>query len=143
MRVLIVEDHLKMARLIQRGLGEEGIAADVSANGQDALRMATATGYDLIVLDVMLPRISGFEVCREMRMRGIRTPVLMLSARDASHSRVEALDSGADDYLTKPFAYGELLDRLRALLRRGPVERPPAGPAGAQERASDQKTTTS
>jgi two-component system, OmpR family, response regulator len=124
MRVLIVEDHVKMAALIQRGLRKEAMAVDVTANGEDALWMAGATEYDAIVLDVMLPGLDGFEVCRRLRKDGVWAPILMLTARDAVRDRVAGLDSGADDYLTKPFSYAELLARLRALVRRGPVERP-------------------
>jgi two-component system OmpR family response regulator len=124
MRVLIVEDEVKMAGLIRRGLREEGFAADVAVKGEDALWMAAATSYDAIVLDVMLPGLDGFEVCRRLREDGIWSPVLMLTARDAVADRVAGLDGGADDYLTKPFSYAELLARLRALMRRGPVERP-------------------
>jgi two-component system OmpR family response regulator len=124
MRVLIVEDHVKMAALIQRGLRKEAMAVDVTANGEDAIWMAAATEYDAIVLDVMLPGLDGFEVCRRLREKGVWAPILMLTARDAVRDRVAGLDSGADDYLTKPFSYAELLARLRALVRRGPVERP-------------------
>jgi two-component system OmpR family response regulator len=124
MRVLIVEDHVKMAALIQRGLRKEAMAVDVTANGEDALWMAAATEYDAIVLDVMLPGLDGFEVCRRLREEGVWAPILMLTARDAVRDRVTGLDSGADDYLVKPFSYAELLARLRALVRRGPVERP-------------------
>jgi two-component system OmpR family response regulator len=124
MRVLIVEDHVKMAGLIRRGLRKEGMAADVATSGEDALRRGEATEYDAIVLDLMLPGIDGFEVCRRLRDGGVWTPVLMLTARDAVRDRVAGLDGGADDYLTKPFSYAELLARLRALVRRGPVERP-------------------
>src|SRR5215210_2439177 len=107
MRVLVVEDEIKMASLIRRGLRSEGLAADVA-----------------IILDVMLPGIDGFETCRRLREQGIWAPVLMLTARDAVDDRVAGLDGGADDYLTKPFSFAELLARLRALARRGPVERP-------------------
>ena len=124
MRVLIVEDEVKMARLISRGLVEEGHAADVAATGEDALWMAGAHPYDAIVLDVMLPRLSGFETCRQLRNAGVWAPVLMLTARDAVDDRVAGLDVGADDYLTKPFSFAELLARLRALARRGGGERP-------------------
>jgi two-component system, OmpR family, response regulator len=124
MRVLIVEDEVKMATLIRRGLRREGVAADVAIKGEDALWMAEATEYDAIVLDVMLPGIDGFEVCRRLRSQGIWSPVLMLTARDSVRDRVAGLDTGADDYLTKPFSYAELLARLRALSRRGPIERP-------------------
>jgi len=124
MRVLIVEDHVKMAALIQRGLRKEAMAVDVTANGEDALWMAAATEYDAIILDVMLPGLDGFAVCRQLREKGVWAPIMMLTARDAVRDRVAGLDSGADDYLIKPFSYAELLARLRALVRRGPVERP-------------------
>jgi len=122
-RVLIVEDEVKMASLIRRGLREDGIAADVAIKGEDALWMADATDYDAIVLDVMLPGLDGFEVCRRLRKDGVWAPVLMLTARDAIEDRVAGLDTGADDYLTKPFSFAELGARLRALVRRGPIER--------------------
>ncbi len=124
MRVLIVEDEVKMASLIRRGLREEGYAADVAINGEDALWMAQATDYDAIVLDVMLPGLDGFETCSRLRDDGVQAPVLMLTARDSVEDRVAGLDEGADDYLTKPFSFVELLARLRALGRRGPVDRP-------------------
>jgi two-component system OmpR family response regulator len=124
MRALVVEDELKMAALIRRGLTEEGYAADVARSGEDAVVMAASTPYDAIVLDVMLSGIDGFAVCRELRERGVWTPILMLTARDDVEDRVAGLDSGADDYLTKPFSFAELLARLRALTRRGLVERP-------------------
>ena len=130
MRVLIVEDELKMAGLLRRGLREDGMAADVAAKGEDALWMAGATDYDAIVLDVMLPGLDGFEVCRRLRADGVRAPVLMLTARDAVGDRVHGLDTGADDYLVKPFSFAELAARLRALARRGPVEQPPVLAAG-------------
>ena len=124
MRVLIVEDEVKMAALIRRGLREEGVVADVAPRGEDALWMAGSTEFDAIVLDVMLPGIDGFETCRRLRADGVWAPVLMLTARDAVEDRVAGLDGGADDYLVKPFSFTELLARLRALVRRGPVERP-------------------
>jgi two-component system OmpR family response regulator len=124
MRVLVVEDEVKMASLIRRGLREEGVAADVAIRGEDALWMAAATEYDAIVLDVMLPGLDGFATCRRLREDGVWAPVLMLTARDGVDDRVAGLDGGADDYLTKPFSFVELLARLRALVRRGPVERP-------------------
>ena len=124
MRVLVVEDEEKLAGLIARALREGGLAVDVTGKGQDALWMAGATPYDAIVLDVGLPDVDGFEVCRRLREREVWAPVLMLTARDAVEDRVEGLDGGADDYLTKPFAYPELLARLRALTRRPPGERP-------------------
>jgi two-component system OmpR family response regulator len=123
-RVLIVEDELRMASLIRRGLVKEGLSADVAGSGEDALWMAGAHDYDVIVLDVMLPRMSGFETCRRLRSSGVWVPVLMLTARDSVEDRVAGLDTGADDYLVKPFAFAELLARLRALARRGEVERP-------------------
>jgi two-component system OmpR family response regulator len=113
-----------MASLVRRGLTEEGHAADVAGTGEDALWMAAAHSYDAIVLDVMLPGRDGFETCRELRKAGVWSPVLMLTARDAVDDRVSGLDAGADDYLTKPFSFAELLARLRALVRRGSVERP-------------------
>ena len=124
MRVLIVEDEVKMAALIRRGLREEGMAVDVTERGEDALWMAGSTDYDAIVLDVMLPGIDGFETCRRLRDDGVWAPVIMLTARDAVGDRVAGLDCGADDYVTKPFSFAELLARLRALARRGPAERP-------------------
>src|SRR5213594_4348307 len=123
MRVLVVEDEPKMATLVARGLREEGHAADVASDGEDALWMAGATRYDAIVLDVMLPGLDGFATCRRLRERGVWAPVLMLTARDAVGDRVDGLDAGADDYLVKPFALEELLARIRALLRRGGQER--------------------
>ncbi len=125
MRVLLVEDQPKMAGLIQKGLRNEGMAADVAERGEDALWMAGATEYDALILDVLLPGIDGFEVCRRLRAEGVWTPILMLTARDSVQDRVAGLDGGADDYLTKPFSYAELLARLRALMRRGPAERSP------------------
>jgi two-component system, OmpR family, response regulator len=124
MRILVVEDEAKMAGLIRRGMREEGLAVDVAGSGEDALWMAGSTEYDAIVLDVMLPGIDGFETCRRLRSDGVWTPVLMLTARDAVEDRVAGLDSGGDDYLVKPFSFAELLARLRALTRRGEVERP-------------------
>jgi two-component system OmpR family response regulator len=123
-RILIVEDEPKMAALVARALREEGHAADIAAQGEDALWMAQAAPYDAVVLDVMLPGLDGFEVLRRLRADGVWTPVLMLTARDAVADRVGGLDSGADDYLTKPFSFAELFARLRAIARRGPVERP-------------------
>jgi two-component system OmpR family response regulator len=130
MRILIVEDEVKMARLISRALGEEGMVADVAKRGEDALAMAGSTEYDAILLDLGLPGIDGFETCRRLRDDRVRAPVLVLTARDAVEDRVAGLDSGADDYLTKPFALAELLARIRALTRRGPIERPTVLEAG-------------
>jgi two-component system OmpR family response regulator len=123
-RLLIVEDQPKLAQLLARGLREEGHAADVAGRGEDALWMAGAAPYDVIVLDLMLPGIDGLETCRRLRQVGVWTPVLMLTARDAVDDRVTGLDAGGDDYLTKPFSFDELLARLRALTRRAPAERP-------------------
>jgi two-component system OmpR family response regulator len=123
-RILVVEDELKMSALIRRGLQEEGMAVDVTGKGEEALWKAGATEYDAIVLDVMLPGIDGFETCRRLRGDGVWSPVVMLTARDTVEDRVAGLDGGADDYLTKPFSFAELLARIRALARRGPVERP-------------------
>ncbi len=130
MRVLIVEDEVKMASLIRRALREDGMAADIAIKGEDAVWMAGSTDYDAIILDVMLPGMDGFELCRRLRGEGVWAPVLMLTARDAVEDRVAGLDTGADDYLTKPFSLAELLARLRALARRGPVERPTVLSAG-------------
>jgi two-component system OmpR family response regulator len=124
MRLLIVEDEPKLANLLERGLGEEGHVVDVASTGASALWMARAVSYDAIVLDVMLPERDGFAVCAELRDAGVWSPVLMLTARDAVEDRVAGLDSGADDYLTKPFSFDELHARLRALVRRTPVARP-------------------
>jgi DNA-binding response OmpR family regulator len=118
MRLLVVEDEHKLAGVLKRGLEEHGYAVDVAYDGEDGLAMATAAPYDLIVLDVMLPKLDGFAVCQQLRAQHSHTPVLMLTARDAVDDRVAGLDSGADDYLTKPFAFRELLARTRALLRR-------------------------
>jgi two-component system, OmpR family, response regulator len=131
MRALVVEDEVKMAALIRRGLVEEGYAADIARTGEDALWMARATPYDAIILDVMLPGRDGFSVCRELRDAGVWAPVLMLTARDGVEDRVAGLDGGADDYLTKPFSFAELLARLRALTRRGAGERPAVLEAGS------------
>jgi two-component system OmpR family response regulator len=123
-RVLVVEDEQKMAGLLTRGLREEGHSVDVAERGEDALWMARAVAYEVIVLDVMLPGLDGLATCRELRGGGIWTPVLILTARDAVGDRVVGLDTGADDYLAKPFSFSELLARLRALTRRAPLERP-------------------
>ena len=124
MRVLVVEDDVRMAAAIRRGLRFEGLVVDLAADGEQALRMVGATDYDAIVLDVMMPGLDGFETCRRLRADGVWVPVLMLTARDAVEDRVRGLDGGADDYLTKPFSLAELTARLRALVRRGPIERP-------------------
>jgi len=122
--VLVVEDESRMASVIRRSLEKEGLAADVAERGEDALWMAEAVDYDAIVLDVMLPGMNGFDTCRRLRSSGVWAPVLMLTARDSVEDRVAGLDTGADDYLVKPFAFAELLARLRALARRGELERP-------------------
>jgi two-component system OmpR family response regulator len=124
MRVLLVEDERKLGELLRRGLTEEGHAADLADRGEEALWMVKAVDYDVVVLDVMLPGVDGFEICRRMRRDAVWAPVLMLTARDAVDDRVNGLDAGADDYLTKPFAFEELLARLRALIRRAPAQRP-------------------
>ena len=124
MRALLVEDDVKMARSLRRGLEREGYAVEVAEDGEGALRRASEDEFDVVVLDVMLPGRSGFAVCQELREAGRWVPVLMLTARDAVEDRIRGLDAGADDYLVKPFSFGELLARLRALVRRGPSERP-------------------
>jgi len=129
--VLVVEDDVRMAAAIRRGLRFEGLVVDVAADGEQALRVIGSAEYDAIVLDVMLPGLDGFQTCRRMRERGVWSPVLMLTARDAVEDRVRGLDGGADDYLTKPFSLAELVARLRALARRGPVARPAVLEVGA------------
>jgi two-component system OmpR family response regulator len=124
MRILIVEDEAKMAGLLRRGMEEDGHAADIAATGTEALWMARATEYDVILLDLMLPGIDGVEVCRRLREDGVWSPVLMLTARTAVPDRVAGLDAGADDYLPKPFHLDELLARVRAIARRGAPARP-------------------
>ena len=124
MRVLVVEDAVKVAGIIKRGLEEEGFAVDVVGSGKEALWIGNENEYDAVVLDVMLPDMDGFEVSRRLRRDGRWFPVLMLTARDAVSDRVRGLDAGADDYLTKPFAFPELVARLRALMRRGAKPRP-------------------
>src|ERR1700761_2605590 len=123
MRVLVVEDDRKLGPVLVRGLATDSIAADLVTNGQDAIVRAGATEYAVIVLDVMLPDRDGFEVCRTLREQHIDAPVLMLTARDGVADRIHGLDSGADDYLVKPFSFDELLARVRAMSRRGPIER--------------------
>ena len=125
MRILIVEDDLRLARVIKRGLEEEGHAVDMAANGEVALWRTHAATYDAVLLDVMLPGDDGFAVCRSLRAADVWSPVLMLTARDSVEDRVNGLDCGADDYLTKPFSFAELTARLRALHRRVASERPP------------------
>ncbi len=124
--MLVVEDDVRMAAAIRRGLHFERLVVDLAAGGEEALRLVRATDYDAIVLDVMMPELDGFETCKRLRADGVWTPILMLTARDSVEDRVRGLDGGADDYLTKPFSLAELMARLRALARRGPVERPAA-----------------
>jgi two-component system, OmpR family, response regulator len=124
LRLLLVEDDVKLARVLAHGLEREGYAIDVTGRGDDALSRALERSYDGLVLDVMLPGLDGFEVCRELRRNEQWVPVLMLTARGDVNDRIRGLDAGADDYLVKPFDFGELLARLRALLRRPAAERP-------------------
>src|SRR6184192_417251 len=124
MRVLVVEDEPRLARALQRGLVAEGYAVDLAADGLTGLEAARHEGYDAVVLDIMLPRLSGYRIVRTLRAENNWVPVLMLSAKDGEYDQADGLDSGADDYLTKPFSYVVLLARLRALVRRGAPERP-------------------
>lgn len=124
MRVLVVEDEAKLASLLRQGLRRHGMGVDVASTGEEALMRATATEYDLILLDVMLPGHDGFEVCRRLRASEVWSPTLMLTALDAIEDRVRGLDGGADDYLAKPFSFEELLARMRALMRRSALPRP-------------------
>jgi len=119
MLILIVEDERKIASFIRKGLEAEGYTVDAAYDGEQGLALAEANDYDLILLDIMLPKLDGVTLCRELREEGKEIPILMLTAKDAVADRVQGLDSGADDYLTKPFAFDELLARVRALLRRG------------------------
>jgi DNA-binding response OmpR family regulator len=130
MRVLVVEDEQRLAAGLRLGLEAEGFAVDVASNGTDALWYATEQPYDAIVLDILLPAMNGYRVCAQLREQGVWTPVLVLTAKDGEWDEVEALDLGADDFLTKPFSYAVLLARLRALLRRGTPERPAVLEAG-------------
>jgi two-component system OmpR family response regulator len=130
MRLLVVEDSAKMADLLRRGLTEEGYAVDVARTGEDGVWLATETVFDAIVLDIGLPDIDGFEVCRRLREAERWPPLLMLTARDDIADRVIGLDAGADDYLTKPFAFEELFARIRSLVRRGPRDRAPVVEVG-------------
>ncbi|WP_248959908.1 response regulator transcription factor [Sphaerisporangium perillae] len=126
MRVLLVEDERRLATLVKSGLSGEGFAVDLAHDGTEGLWMATENAYDAIVLDVMLPRLNGYAVCRRLRDAGNWTPIMMLTAKDGEYDEAEALDTGADDFLSKPFSYVVLLARLRALVRRGGRERPVA-----------------
>jgi DNA-binding response OmpR family regulator len=118
MRILLVEDEKKMSSFIQRGLKEEGYAVDAAYDGEEGWEHASSNDYDVIVLDLMIPKIGGMELCGKIRQQGNKTPILMLTARDSVEDKIRGLDQGADDYLTKPFAFDELLARIRALLRR-------------------------
>jgi two-component system OmpR family response regulator len=129
-KALVVEDEVRTAALLRRGLAEEGYAVDVAVDGPEGVWHATEFGYDVVILDVMLPGFDGFEVCRRLRSTGCWAPVLMLTARSELAERVRGLDCGADDYLAKPFSFDELLARLRALIRRGAPERPAIVQAG-------------
>ena len=124
MRVLVVEDEKRLAAGLKKGLEAEGFATDVALNGTDGLWMASENPYDAIVLDILLPGMNGYEVCASLRERGVWTPILMLTAKDGEFDEAEALDTGADDYVTKPFSFVVLVARIRALIRRGAGERP-------------------
>jgi two-component system, OmpR family, response regulator len=130
MRVLVVEDEKRLAAGLRKGLEAEGFSVDVALDGGDGLWMARERAYDAIVLDILLPGINGYKICETLRHEGVWTPILMLTAKDGEWDEIEALDTGADDYLTKPFSYAVLLARLRALLRRGARERPAMLEAG-------------
>ncbi len=125
MRLLVVEDEPRLARSLRNGLEEEGHAVDVAPDGDDAVLLATTNEYDVIVLDVLLPRKNGFAVCREVRDQHVATPILMLTAKDSVEDKVTGLNTGADDYLTKPFAFDELVARVNALARRRILDRSP------------------
>ncbi|WP_406047247.1 response regulator transcription factor [Kribbella sp. NBC_00889] len=130
MRVLIVEDEVRLAETVRRGLSDAGFVVEVVHNGEDAVWAATEQSYDVIVLDIMLPKLSGYKVLEELRSRSVWTPVLMLTAKDGEYDQTDAFDLGADDYLTKPFSFLILVARLRALIRRGGPERPVVLTAG-------------
>jgi two-component system OmpR family response regulator len=130
MRILVVEDEIRLARLLDQGLQEEGFAVDTAGSAEAALDWIASTLYDLVLLDLMLPGMSGIELCRRLRAQGNTTPILVLTARDAVPDRVAGLDAGADDYLVKPFAFAELLARIRALARRPAATTPPVLTAG-------------
>ncbi|GIH73643.1 response regulator transcription factor [Planobispora longispora] len=130
MRVLVVEDERRMAAALQRGLQAEGFAVDLAHDGEEGLHLARQGDYDVVVLDIMLPRLSGYNVCKQLRAEENWVPILMLSAKDGEYDMADGLDLGADDYLTKPFSYVVLVARLRALLRRGANRRPAVLRAG-------------
>jgi len=125
MRILVVEDERRLCNIIKRGLLEEGYAVDTAYDGEDGEYLAETTPYDLVILDIMLPKKDGVEVCQELRQKKVNTPILMLTAKDTVEDRVKGLDAGADDYLVKPFAFNELLARVRALLRREGLSKSP------------------
>ena len=125
MRILVVDDDRRLCAIVKRGLLEEAYAVDVAYDGEEGECLAEINPYDLIILDIMLPKKDGLAVCRELRAKGINTPILMLTAKDAVEDRVKGLDTGADDYLVKPFAFSELLARVRALLRREALSKSP------------------
>ena len=133
MRVLVVEDETRLAETVRRGLAAEGFNVEVVSNGEDGLWAASENAYDVIVLDIMLPKLSGYKVVEQLRERGVWTPVLMLTAKDGEYDQADAFDLGADDYLTKPFSFVILVARLRALIRRGAPERPVVLSAGDLE----------
>ena len=130
MRVLVVEDERPLARALKRGLDAEGLLTDLEHDGRAGADTALSGDYDVIVLDIMLPRLNGYDVCKELRAAGVWTPVLMLSAKDGDYDQVDAFDLGADDYLVKPFSFPLLVARLRSLIRRGGIDRPPVLTAG-------------
>ena len=130
MRVLVVEDDRKLSSLLERGLAEVGMRVRTCDRGDDAVAALVADNFEVVILDLMLPGLDGLEVCRQLRRRGVWTPILMLTARGDVEDRVRGLNGGADDYLSKPFAFDELIARLRALGRRGPLQRPAAYTAG-------------
>lgn len=142
MRLLVVEDDAKLSRALERGLQQDGYSVDVARTGDAALEQASACAYDAVILDLMLPGLDGFTVCRTLRDRERWVPVLMLTARSEVGDRIRGLDSGADDYLIKPFDFGELLARLRALIRRGPSERPPVREVGELRFDRNARTVT-
>jgi heavy metal response regulator len=124
MRILVIEDEKKVADFIKRGLKEEGYAVDVASDGEDGYFQATEISYDLILLDLMLPKLDGLSLCRKLRQNDIQTPLIMLTAKDSIKDKVTGLDSGADDYIAKPFSFEELLARIRALMRKGKSQQP-------------------